>query len=701
MSQLSLNQKTNRIVPWNLVSYIFCAWLFGIVILLLAQVFVGTNGLIVYPSGEDFTWMRYVQPNVQYSLHHSWWALASRNPLAPWWYWLVSPLILKYPWGLYFIRKLVDLFLAISTLLMVNELLKNRRPWIAVWTAILVLVWNFSAYLEQVLLIMLISIGFSILSIYFYLVYLRTDRMQHGYLIASLITFFIALGTYTLQCGTPLAIIAISLIDAINRPTLADRKKALKDTVIDILGYGFLFVLFILIWVTTSGPTSDFFELHPSLFIHNFLPSIKYFIWHQNTTTLYHSIIKHWHAWVIILVANLFALLFSKLALFRQMRIEYISNARRESLSLLLPLLVLLAISMPTLILESTSNMWGPGLRSEMMQQIFNPLAYLFTILLCIQLIRPFITEKHAKVLATVLMVFLCTSVTMISLEYNRKLFEQTKYERNLIAGIKTFVPELTKPMAILVKVKNFDWYDGHNPAITNLFIQYSYNSSVIKLETIGDTSSATTKDPIVFGSKEKGVYFPGIKSWVDYDSVLVLQADKKEIVSLKNLTPTLFSQDNVVFSGIQEAQLDPQHFIVKATCPTHFLFSVTPNGTGWSSPEMSLKGEPYIWMANTEATLSLTTSCVGDTLLSFKTFAPMTEDILESLNVSIAGQTLYLKKTTEPDGATIISAQLPASLIPPSGKVNLTFKVKNTVVATGGFRALAIPFNWIELRKN
>jgi hypothetical protein len=54
---------------------------------------------------------------------------------------------------------------------------------------VLVLFWNFSGYLEQILWIPLIAFALSIQSVYFYCRYLDSDRCTAEYLVISLLLF--------------------------------------------------------------------------------------------------------------------------------------------------------------------------------------------------------------------------------------------------------------------------------------------------------------------------------------------------------------------------------------------------------------------------------------------------------------------------------------------------------------------------------
>jgi len=51
-----------------------------------------------------------------------------------------------------------------------------------------------------------LSSGLSILSVYFYCRYLDSGRATADYLVISVLLFFVALATYSIQCGVPIAV---------------------------------------------------------------------------------------------------------------------------------------------------------------------------------------------------------------------------------------------------------------------------------------------------------------------------------------------------------------------------------------------------------------------------------------------------------------------------------------------------------------
>ncbi len=223
-------------------------------------------GFHVHPLGEDRVWIRMMANYPGFEMDRQWWSLASRNPLAPWWYQAFSSLIFRLPEGLYLVRKLVDLFLAVSVYLLVDQVSRARIPKFACACGVLVLFWNFSAYVEQILWVTLIAFGLSILSVYFYCRYLDSGRAAAEYFVVSLLLFFMALATYSIQCGVPIAVFLLGLFRR-QETTRAWRLSSAAFTATkDAFLFCVLLVLFLQIWITTSGPTSSYFHLDPGLY---------------------------------------------------------------------------------------------------------------------------------------------------------------------------------------------------------------------------------------------------------------------------------------------------------------------------------------------------------------------------------------------------------------------------------------------------
>lgn len=420
---------------------IFLVWAASNLLLLGLQALRFGVGFHVHPLGEDREWIRLVANYPGLEMHRQFWAtLETRNPLAPWWYQAFSPLIFLLPEGLYLLRKLVDLFLAASVYLLVDQISRARLPKFAFACGVLALFWNFSAYLEQIMWIMLISFGLSILSVYFYCRYLDSGRATADYFVISLLLFFAALATYTIQCGVP---IAVFLLGFFRRQETTGGWRlssaacgAIKDTVF----FGVLFVLFLQVWITTSAPMGSFFRLDPGVFLKQFLTSVANLVWHGDTSALVGSLNRNWPLWLVVASVGVSAILFYCLfvAIARKEANPPTAGSSAPHLDLVLTLAVFCALVTPTVLLESTSTVWYPGSRSRMVQQVFQPVVYLSILFLLTEyLFRR--TGRGVEYVRNLGIASLCAFAAVLGLEYNRQLSEQSMFERKLETGLKRF----------------------------------------------------------------------------------------------------------------------------------------------------------------------------------------------------------------------------------------------------------------------
>jgi hypothetical protein len=141
----------------------------------------------------------------------------------------------------------------------------------------------------------------------------------------------------------------------------ANLRRALKDTAF----FGLLFVLFIQIWITTSVPMSGFFRLDPGMFLKHLLKSIANLAWHYDTSYLIRSLNQHWPLFLIVASLAVSAILFYYLFVIIAKRGATGPNAGSSVsyLDMVLVLAVFGALVAPTVLLESTTATWFPGVR--------------------------------------------------------------------------------------------------------------------------------------------------------------------------------------------------------------------------------------------------------------------------------------------------------------------------------------------------
>jgi len=520
-------------------------WAASSLLLLALQALRVGIGFHVHPLGEDLVWIRMMANYPGFEMDRQWWSLASRNPLAPWWYQAFSSLIFRLPEGLYLVRKLVDLFLAVSVYLLVDQVSRARIPKFACACGVLVLFWNFSGYLDQILWVTLVAFGLSMLSVYFYCRYLDSGRGAAEYFVVSLLLFFMALATYSIQCGVPIAVFLLGLFRR-QETTRAWRLSSAAFTATkDAFLFCVLLVLFLQIWITTSGPTSSYFHLDPGLFLKQLPVSVVNLAWHSDTSALIRSLYRHWPLWSVVASVGaaiiLFYWLFAVIA--KSEATVSTTGMSVDILDLVLVLTVFCALVAPTVLLEATTTTWYPGSRSLMVQQGFQPGVYLSILFLLTEyLFRR--TGRGVEYVRNVGIAWLCASAAVIGLEYNRQLSEQTMFERKLETGLKKIIPALGKPTHFVVKMKGMKmgvWVSGVNSPMPSLFVETAYNSNKVWLDPVYEGKPKASK-PVTFGSDEQGIYSPESGGWVPYQDVIFLEFDGQRVTRLESIDRETFA---------------------------------------------------------------------------------------------------------------------------------------------------------------
>ena len=526
---------------------IVIVWAASNLLLLALQTLRLGVGFHIYPLCEDRSWIHLMTNYPGFEMHRQWWSWASRSPLASWWYQAFSPLIFLMPEGLYLLRKLVDLLLASSVYLLVNQISRGRLPKFALACGVLVLLWNFSGYLDQILWVTLAAFGLSILSVYFYCRYLDSARGTAEYFVVSLLLFFVALATYSIQCGVPIAVFLLGLFHRQETTGVWRLSSGAFGATKDAFLFCVLLVLFLQIWITTSGPTSSYFHLDPGLFPKQFRASVVNFAWHNDTSAFIRSLYRHWPPWLVVASVGsaimLFYWLFAVIA--KSEPSASTTGLSADILDLVLVLAVFCALVAPTVLLESTTTTWYPGSRSRMVQQGFQPVLYLSILFLLAEYLLRRTARRRVEYVRNVGIALLCAFALVLGLEYNRQLSEQSRFDRNLEAGLKKIVPAIGKPTHFVVKLKGMKlgmWTSGGFAPMPSLVVETAYKSNAVTLDPVYEGEPQGSK-PLTFGNDQQGIYSPESGDWVPYQDVVLLEFDGHKVTRLT-------SADRETFSG-------------------------------------------------------------------------------------------------------------------------------------------------------
>ncbi len=673
-----------------------CIWLMMLAAFGIGGLIGAPVGLNIHPTGEDRVWTDLLEmPG--FRTHRSWWAIASRNPLAPWWYEATGILTAATPAGLFFSKKIVELFMAIAASALLFEIFNRKQLALCVGFGALILTWNFSGYVEQILFVMHIGLGMSLLAAYCYLRFVKTQRKTYQWLLAALASYFIALGTYTIQCGTPLAILALGLA-FVDHSDANPKRAARVKTFWDVMYFGIVFVLYSMVWITTSGSTSSYFKLDVSLFLSNAWKSIANLVWHQDMMDMSRTLRENWSlSFLVATVAVSFVLAMGimKWLSNREKSMPKDDSVVANQFSPIWLLVVLGAsIAIPTFAIETMSTTWYPGSRSRMIQQVFQPLLYLVLVLVIARSVSRYVLTYESSV--KVWLSAIIALGTMLAWEHNRKLCELSSFEDSLVANLRQLVSEKDQPSRFVVRIDAPDWYGGRNNELNRILMKQSFESDLVSLDAIfpGPADPSTS---LRLEADESGVYLPSIKGVVPYNEVKFASFDGKsfEIIDVA---------DEKVFEGFQViVQRDlrtPRPRLVSSSNETgvfRFDFDQKVPGRGWSVPEVSVAGESFVWMSSSKASIEFVQPANIELQLQFRLLQPVSTEARDSLEVSFRDNPIPIRVVDRSENKWTCEARIPVNQ--EEELASLTFSVDGNSVPSIAGRKLAVPFDWIRIQ--
>jgi hypothetical protein len=506
--------------------------------------YTGTGmGFKVWPMGEDRVWLTMMQNSSGTGLAKMFWTINDRNPLSPWWYMVVKKPLAHDLAALYLVRRFIDLFLCLAVFLLIHRLGRHRHPLFALSCALVCLLWNFSEYREQIMWNFLGALGLSVLSIWAYCTYLDSQRREGRYLALSLVLYLAAIGTYTLQASACLAVPALALLRTSGDPTAASRRSRWVNALVDASYYVAVFAMLLMVWVTTARPSSDYYRLEPSLIPKQVLSSLKHALWHPSYTVLVKEVGAYWSVRNIALILGASGTLFAFLLwVAGRKEKERSSNDPSLRATLVATLVVVLAISASTLLVESMSTVWFPGHRSLMIQQVFQPLLYCSLLFGVSLLLRRF-GERWVRALQVGSVALLGGCALLGGLEYNRVLNDLTAKDRQFLRCLRAALPAVATPTNLIVRLDSgaslAHWrMAAHNYAQSH----YAHSGANLQFlepgEPITDWSGYNT---MLFGPEEMGVKMlttsRGI-AWAPYSEIVFVAYDGHKVTLLPRLTP-------------------------------------------------------------------------------------------------------------------------------------------------------------------
>jgi hypothetical protein len=679
---------------------IIAVWV-GCLVLLGALQVAGTGlGYDVWPLGEDLNWIALLQQSRGSRLTKLFWQIDNRNPLSPWWYLAAAPLIMGVNWGLYVVRKLMDPLLAMAAFLLLDRLTCGRNRFYALSTALVILVWNFSRYFEQITWNFLGALALSLFCIWAYLVYADSSRKRVGYYALSLLLWFGAFATYTLQSGAIFAIALIAFVRA-SVPQTSSRWERLwmriRVGACETWPYAALFILFLMVWTTGSAEgRSPLQTLQLQRAGAQLVVSIRNFLWHDDFSTFLYLTTRV--ATGLGLVAAIAAGSMTLLVVMRALHFPLLTGSREPAPEMRGPALCLAVLGclvLPTIILEATSVVWFPGTRSPMVQQVWSPVLYCTIIVLCAAGITQFTTPSLGRPIAAFGVAILFGIATLVGLGYNRQLVLMTATHRAVANGLRVLAAETPGNLVFILR-PDVPWL--YSDVLSDVFVQtltrrQNVHMRVLQSDPPPEPAWAAwwrvrfETDSVFVGNSVRM-----IGENLPYSQVRIVSFNGRSIHEIDPAT----EQD---FRGLQvDWQRDTPIHRRDRECSLVWRASEAPNGEGWSVSEVDPVGRAFRWMSAVEASVRLEGQCRGNAEISIAIAGAMSRDILSSLRVDVANTTIELRNAAIAGGEMIFWGEVPAAALSNSGEVPITLHVNRTIVPNGGDRTLAVAVREIQL---
>lgn len=521
--------KTNSQVIADL-AIIVGAWIMLLTaFLVLGRAGYGT-GLMISPMGEDQNWIALLQDGTAGTIANNFWKIDGRNPLSPWFYIAARPLILRIANGLALLQYAAGLSLGLATYALLRLLAGRGGRWLAVFTTVIVVVNQANAYFDHIIWSFQLALCFSIASIVFYVLFLRTERrwiLAYG---ISLCFWCLSFYSYTLQSGAVVAIVAcqITYIGVIGWRThltsgglSIQQIKGRIPILFDIVPYVVTFIIFLLTWITAVPPGGGF----PYVFsFARLISSLQAGIFHQDIILMFQvTKLSHFAAWYavigLLLAASLTGLICRVVP-----RSKEPGACRYFFIAL-----VVVSIALPTLLVESGGADWPPGSRWRMIYQMTTPV-----LMLSITgfVLASFPTRFNQPILTIAAFAILVTSL-VFSLAYNERQVSLTNSERVVREAMREAIAERSTesnagPLFVLLEVDDtFQWLPYES--LRRSYMKSWFPGANVEYRILA-SSGYLPSNPTRLAFKPQGIVAVGDSTEFPYDRVVLLQASGKSV---------------------------------------------------------------------------------------------------------------------------------------------------------------------------
>jgi hypothetical protein len=660
-------------------------------------------GLDISPIGEDYTWIDMLRRGDGADAARLFWAIDHRNPLSPWWYIAARNIVLNFDFGLLGLRYGMAAVLAISTYYMVLMVAGRQARIFALGLATSVVVWMANRYTDQIIWNFHGALAASLLSVATYAHFIAGGRRRYFLYAVSIITWFIAFATYTIQCGAVLAIGYLACRrTSVNQPGAAgviiERGRIV---IVDTFPYLVLFVLFLLIWQTTMN-VGVAESLPLDFTIAGLLGSLREGIWSSHLA-LFYSWVADSPDRVVFIVSGIGCGIISFLALQWRER-DVASNASIIGLSQLIDVAIVIAcIAAPTVALESSSALWTPGTRWPMIYQLTTP-ALLLVVMAC--LLAMICGPGWLRVRLWMGAVSFVTGLgVLFALGHNQQQIEITRNERLIRDSILRLVSEdfamgRRGPIQVLLMLdgagrRKWRSIDVLSPVVARVWLQRDDVSFRLINWIPAPSSRWASWWPIRFGPESEGV--SNAKVWggaVPYEQIRILKVDGHSARRLTKADRADFAgwevdwdrEGPIILPAVDPAQL----------CPIMWSADIDALLSGWSVGERDPKG-PIRWTINRSARLTFPAGCHERSFLRVVVAYALSMRNIENLTLRVNGEKLPYRRTMR-DGNVVYETDALPTTLTAGPLLNIDFDVDALDSLPGAVRQFGVAVRRVEL---
>jgi hypothetical protein len=555
------------------------------------------------------------------------------------------------------------------------------------------IIWNFQGALAA-----------SMLSVAAYAQFITKARRPYHLYGLSLVFWFFAFGTYTIQSGAVVAIAYLALRDALSRGvdypsnSFTSLFRRLGRAILDLIPYAALFGLFVLIWQTTMGPLADVVPLkfHAAAFFQ----SLKEGLVNGDLLIFYNWIWSVPHPLVFIAAAGVSA---AALCLVLQLHASrLVCETPGVTWGMLLDLLVVFAcLALPTVLLESSSQIWGPGTRWPMIYQVTTPVVIIGAIAgLILAIRRTWGPQLWKGAIALVVGIG-----ALFSLSENWIQNEFVSNERFIRDSIQRLVAEDSvvmgmPPHQVLVMLGGPErrWWrsaDVLSPTIARVWLRGVDTSFRLVPWSAPFSNGWQSWWRIRFGPDAEGI--ANAKVWggaVPYKNVAILSVNGRTARRV-----TRISREDLANWDVEWERDGPvilPSYTSRDLCPIRWSADQAALLNGWGEPERDGKG-PFRWTVSRAADLTLPAACGDSAYLRVTAAYAVSMRNIEKLKLRVNGRSLAYTRTVSA-GNVVYEAVLDARVVAGSPLLRVEFGVDAVDTVPGDSRQLGVAIRAVEI---